>query len=424
MNATQQAPSKKADDKGYFLQLPCVLLEAYSTKLSATAYSTLMRFLSEYLTWERDKAEYSGSYRALSRRFEVSCSTLIKAVSQWAEYGFAQVIDTPEQLTITVNLSPLWQQNIVYSRENKKQSRPKNGQKVELSKKQTVELSKFEALQRLLNCSDIQKIDTAVQILDALVQKIDSLERDGESIKNLEELTKNTIAFFGKEDSNQHSCGCANATPHLRLVEDLDPLSEDLLEAQPKSKQSSIAYSQESQSTTQQTLFDADLAYTKNENPPSQEKKPKRPKQPKVELTPEQHEQCRRWLTHFEKVRGEPFETKEAKINAAKYIKMLVLKYDETTIMRIYKHLSEKDFKWSKPSFKFKITPYVVYTEAPSVLQQLGGYTDNFATNKRESMDDREARIRAAEKAYEEEEKARKAARLAREAQERMVKAQ
>lgn len=263
--------------------------------------------------------------------------------------------------------------------------------------------------------------DGVVQNLKLVVQNFDTEE--GVS----EEGNGNPCDNDGKQE--QHICGCANATPHLRLLElDLDPLSEDMLEAQPQTvvaQQPDIAYSQGIQETTQGTLFDPADGYTTTtgntpQQPSSEEKKPARTKQPKIVLTPEQIEHCRRWYAHFEKVHGEPFETKGDKISVAKYIKKLVLKYDETTIMRIYKQLSEKDFKWSKPSFKFKITPYVVYTEAPSVLQQIGS-SPAITSNKPESMDEREARISAGERDYMEKEKA---ARLEREAQERMAVAQ
>lgn len=187
-----------------------------------------------------------------------------------------------------------------------------------------------------------------------------------------------TSAAFVQEDT--HLCDCANASSLLRLLPygDLDPLAEDEVQPQLRQKkqaeQTNNSYSQQPEQPQQETLFGDSIGYEKEGEPAPQgeTEKPKRTRkrEPQIELTTEQLEHCRRWYAYFEKWRGEKFETKGDKINAGKYIKKLVLKYDETTIMRIFKHLTEKHFKWSKPSYKFKIIPYVVYTEAHSVLQQ------------------------------------------------------
>lgn len=96
---------KKVEEKGYFLQVPCVLLETYRTQFTPLAHLTLLRFLSHYMTWERDQATYRGSYRDLSRALDIPCSTLTGTVRQWERAGIAQVSDDG-LLTITVSLDP------------------------------------------------------------------------------------------------------------------------------------------------------------------------------------------------------------------------------------------------------------------------------------------------------------------------------
>lgn len=238
---------------------------------------------------------------------------------------------------------------------------PQPSESVKVSKRQTDTIGRKEYDD--LMCQFViltEKVSILTQLCQSLTQNT-----------SFNAACENCLHSTAASQSNDYKSNKENLSDCVdtsSLVFALDPLCEDLPEAQPIlvfPQQANNSYSQNSQATEQTTLFPEAHGYEKNEPPQELSSK-----SGKIELTSEQAEQCRRWYTHFEKVRGEPFETKGDKINARKYIKMLVLKYDETTIMRIYKHLSEKDFKWSKPSFRFKITPYVVYDEAPSVLQQ------------------------------------------------------
>lgn len=230
-------------------------------------------------------------------------------------------------------------------------------------------LDKFSKLETYFSNLEIgiAKLETKLSILEEKIAKLEiwkslesTPEEAGEGYFPAPSITSSLSNESNKENiapdavSNEQDSGFAIATP------------------QGDEEQASNSYSQGLSSTIQNTLFGDGVAYRKNEDKPALETtSEQKPTKEKIELTPDQMEQCRRWYTHFEKVHGEPFEGKGEIVNVRKYIKMLVLKYDETTIMRIYKHLSEKDFKWSKPSFKFKITPYVMYDNASSVLQQL-----------------------------------------------------
>ncbi len=88
-------------------------------------------------------------------------------------------------------------------------------------------------------------------------------------------------------------------------------------------------------------------------------------------LTPEQVARCRAWYQRFIDLRGYAWETQGEVINEHKYIKRLVVKYTDAQIERLYDYLFNRHFKWSKPDFRYKIGAYVVYSEAPSVIQAL-----------------------------------------------------
>lgn len=371
---TERTQDVKPDEKkGFFVQLPCYLIDKYQDTLTSTAFVAFLRFIRKYS--KKGNAEYKGSYRALSKMLNISHTSAIRVTDQWQAAGLAtkQEDEESDLLTITVSLAPIWQKNIEYSKEL--DVCPNLG-KVEQNVT-TQQLTNGSVVTE--NASSVTNIDTAVTICDNIVTFCSTFEHKNDPRYRYILDILDTFVSSTKSQQEGPLCDCANASSHADVSETksnpVPPLPEH--SAEESTKPANNSYSQPTERTMQETLFgDAD-GYTKNNavseiasDTPSKTKKP-RTTQPKIDLTPEQKEHCRRWYAHFEKVRGEPFETKGDKINAAKYIKMLVLKYDETTIMRIYKHLSEKDFKWSKPSFKFKITPYVVYTEAPSVLQQL-----------------------------------------------------
>jgi hypothetical protein len=92
------------------------------------------------------------------------------------------------------------------------------------------------------------------------------------------------------------------------------------------------------------------------------------------EKTPEELEfdaRCSRLYDQFIEWRGYAWNTAGACINERKHIRLLAAKYTDAQIEQFYSHLFNVDFKYSKPSFKYKIGAYDVWHEAPSIEQQL-----------------------------------------------------
>lgn len=114
---------------------------------------------------------------------------------------------------------------------------------------------------------------------------------------------------------------------------------------------------------------------------------PKRPKPvtSKPEPTPEEKALAARSIAIYNRIvewRGYAFDNGGAVINERKYCKRLAEKYSDEQIEKFYTHLTTKDFKWSKPNYRFKVGAYELFTEAGSVLQQLKA-SDKTASNPR-----------------------------------------
>src|SRR5882762_9428256 len=104
---TKTEEKKKAEDKGFFVQLPCYLIDEFQDKLTSTAFVTYLRFIRIYS--KKGNAEYKGSYRALAKLLKISHTSAIRVTDQWQKAGLASKNEDEEgdMLTITASLASL-----------------------------------------------------------------------------------------------------------------------------------------------------------------------------------------------------------------------------------------------------------------------------------------------------------------------------
>lgn len=115
----QKAPSTKGD-RGFFLQLPYILIDLLD--MNDSAIVGFVRFCRRYL--QKDyTATYQGSYRSLADAIKQARMTCYRSVDQWVYAGLVTRTENGDDFTLTVDLSPLWENNSTYC---KALQRPKN----------------------------------------------------------------------------------------------------------------------------------------------------------------------------------------------------------------------------------------------------------------------------------------------------------
>lgn len=202
---------KKAEDKGFFVQLPCYLIDKYQDTLTSTAFVAFLRFVRKYS--KKGNAEYKGSYRALAKVLNISHTSAIRVTDQWQEVELAtkQEDEESDLLTITVSLAPIWEKNIEYS---KGLDTCPNLGKVE-QKVTTQPLSNgsvvTENSTRVTICDNlVTNIDTAVTICDNLVTFCSTFEHKKDP------RYRDIIKILDRIKEKDTYCDCAIApSPHI-----------------------------------------------------------------------------------------------------------------------------------------------------------------------------------------------------------------
>jgi hypothetical protein len=116
----KQRGSQPKDDRGFFLQLPYILIDLMD--MSDSAIVGFVRFCRRYL--QKDyTATYQGSYRSLADTIKQARMTCYRSVDQWVYAGLVARTENGDDFTLTVDLSPLWENNPAYC---KALQRPKN----------------------------------------------------------------------------------------------------------------------------------------------------------------------------------------------------------------------------------------------------------------------------------------------------------
>ena len=103
MTQAAQTETKK-EDRGFFLQLPYILIDLLDMSDSAT--TGFIRFCRKFL--QKDyTATYQGSYRSLASAIKQARMTCYRSVEQWITAGLITFTEMQDEFILTADLSPL-----------------------------------------------------------------------------------------------------------------------------------------------------------------------------------------------------------------------------------------------------------------------------------------------------------------------------
>ena len=334
--------TKQQNDRGYYAVVPRIVRAQYKQLTHADKWLyTCLRDLSG------KKGTCFRSLRSLSEETDISIASLSTMIPKLHKAGLIHAEKKRRSITGKevwhITVIDIWQANADYC-------------------------SKIEQ-------SSVEEADQPHQFVQNPNNVVQELNKEGVVCSEIERDCSNFphrriyIEDSNNKDKNiDSSVMTANADHHEGIqTQPLPSVSTDLEETV---KQPAIKPKQaDSEPLTQGKQF---KTISKKKAAP-----------PKPEPTPEEKALTARSTAiynHIVEWRGYAFDNGGAVINERKYCHKLAEKYSDEQIPRIYEHLTTKDFKWSKPNYRYKVGAYEIFTEAGSVLQQLKA-SDKTASN-------------------------------------------
>lgn len=108
----------KREDKGFFTQLPIVLIDEYSDKMPATSFVAFVRFYRHY----GYKGIFKGSIRKLCHALGMAIGSVYRAIGHWVACGLVRkgeqkkMDENRNEMVLLIEGNDLWKRNIEHSK--------------------------------------------------------------------------------------------------------------------------------------------------------------------------------------------------------------------------------------------------------------------------------------------------------------------